>query len=92
MTRLMMLVAPVLAGLAACQPGHGERCNPLYFDNDCSAGFTCVYPTAAVCGVAYCCAVDKDDNVTDKDPNCQPDPTLSCAPDLSSPVDGGNGD
>ncbi len=89
-----LILYMVLAGLAACQPlpGHGERCNPLYFDNDCHVGYTCLYPTAPVCGVAYCCAVGPDGHISDPDPNCQPDPTLSCAPDLSAPVDAGGGD
>jgi hypothetical protein len=73
----------LLLGLVAC-PGAGERCNPLAFDSECPSGLTCIYPTAPMCGVAYCCAVGSSGNVTDAHANCQPDPTLSCAPDGSA--------
>jgi hypothetical protein len=77
----------VIAGCGA--PGEGQRCNPLQYSNnglqgDCDDGFACVFPTAANCGVAYCCRVDSKGNVSDKHSNCQPDPTLAdvCMLDL----------
>jgi len=87
--RILILVAPLL--VTACQAGHGERCNPSQFADDpaqadCATGYACIYPTAPVCGVAYCCAVDSSGNITDTDPSCQPDATLSCAPDGSVPL------
>ena len=74
--------------------GEGERCNPLRFISDCDTGLTCVYPTAPSCGVAYCCAVDANGNVTDKDLHCQPDPSAAavCMLDLGLPSDGASGD
>ena len=86
--------------LAGCTQGEGERCNPLEYSNsgtagNCGSGLSCVYPTAPNCGVAYCCAVDSNSNITDKNANCQPDPTLAmqCGLDLSTePMDGGSSD
>ncbi len=87
----------VLVFLAACDAEEGERCNPLAYSEtgsaNCKSGFQCVYPTAPNCGVAYCCAVDSQGNITDKNPNCQPDPTLAsvCMLDMSV-LDGGTTD
>jgi len=91
MTRILIMFTFATAVLG-CSQGEGQRCNPLFFTDECGSGLTCIYPTAPMCGVAYCCAVNSDGVVTDKDPNCQPDPTLSCAPDFSSPVDAGTSD
>jgi hypothetical protein len=80
--------------LFACHADEGERCNPSqYSDNgvqgDCADGLACVYPTAANCGVAYCCMIDPNGNITDKRPSCQPDPSLAagCMLDLSPSSD-----
>ena len=95
MRRLGMCL--VLVFLAACDAEHGERCNPLQFSENgsgnCVTGFQCVYPTAPSCGVAYCCTVDSQGNITDDSPNCQPDPTLAsvCMLDMSV-LDGGTTD
>jgi hypothetical protein len=99
MRTLGMVVA--LLFIAGCDAEHGERCNPLQFSEsgtqgNCVSGFACVYPTAPACGVAYCCVVDANGNITDSDPNCQPDPSLDSVcmlDDLSgSPADAGSGD
>jgi hypothetical protein len=98
MRRLGLCVAFTL--LAACSADEGERCNPLQFSDNgsqgnCSSGLACVYPTAPNCGVAYCCTVDSNGNITDKNPNCQPDPSLDsvCMIDLGgTPGDGGTHD
>jgi hypothetical protein len=90
-------LAFLLVFVAACSQDEGTRCNPLeYSDNsiqgNCAGGFACVYPTAPNCGVAYCCAVDSKGNIIDKNPNCQPDPSLAsvCMIDLgTTPGDGG---
>jgi hypothetical protein len=70
----------VIVLLAGCDAEDGERCNPLQYNEsgsgNCASGLTCIYPTASNCGVAYCCTVDSKGNITDKNPNCQPDPTL----------------
>ncbi len=83
----------ILLALAGCgTQGEGERCNPLRFTTDCDPGLTCVYPTAPNCGVAYCCNVDDMGNVSDPNPNCQPDPAAAaaCMLDLGVPAtDGG---
>ena len=88
MRRLGMCL--LLVFLAACDAEEGERCNPLqYSDNgvqgNCVSGLQCIYPTAPSCGVAYCCKVDAQGNVTDTNPNCQPDPSLDsvCMLDMS---------
>jgi hypothetical protein len=78
-----------LATLPGCPTqSHGDRCNPLRATSDCDDGLTCVYPTGPMCGVSYCCAVDKDGNVADPHPNCQPDPdsAAQCGLDLSTPA------
>ncbi len=67
--------------LLGCEQTEGERCNPNLFESECSDGLTCVYPTAPMCGVAYCCAMDTDGNVVDPHPSCRADPSLACAPD-----------
>ncbi len=97
MNRLGMALSLVVALLAGCDAEHGERCNPLqYSDNgvqgNCVSGLACVYPTAPSCGVAYCCAVDANGNITDTNPNCQPDPTLApvCGLDMSVLDSGGS--
>jgi hypothetical protein len=84
-----------LALVAGCQQDTGERCNPLQYSDtanqgSCSAGLSCVYPTANNCGVAYCCKVDSSGNIIDSSPTCQPDPSLAsaCGFDLSV-FDGG---
>jgi hypothetical protein len=76
--------------LLGCNPDHGERCNPLEFSDvsgqgNCPTGLSCIYPTAFNCGVAYCCMVDAQGNISDSDPHCQPDPTIigQCGLDLS---------
>jgi hypothetical protein len=87
----------MLLMLAGCPPGQGERCNPLEIadipnQGNCAIGFSCVYPTAPNCGVAFCCAVDAKGNIIDTNPNCRPDPTLApvCGLDLGvAPADGG---
>ncbi len=83
---------------AACDAEDGERCNPLQYSDtmgqgNCTAGLTCIYPTAPNCGVAYCCAVDSKGNITDPSPNCKPDPTLAgvCMLDMSV-LDGSSSD
>jgi hypothetical protein len=85
--RAYLLSALLLGGCAA---GEGERCNPLaYSDNgsqgNCQDGLACVYPTAPNCGIAYCCRVDSNGNITDENPNCQPvhDDVAACMLDLS---------
>jgi hypothetical protein len=87
-TTMMRLVAiGMLLGIAGgCTNGDGERCNPLRATSDCDTGLTCVYPTAPNCGVAYCCVVDANGNISDTNPNCQPDPSLDsvCMLDLGS--------
>jgi hypothetical protein len=94
MRRLSMI--GMLLAIAGCgTSGDGERCNPLRATSDCNAGLSCVYPTAPNCGVSYCCTVDSNGNITDRDPNCQPDPSLAsvCMLDLGvTPLDGGSGD
>jgi hypothetical protein len=98
-------VVSLLLLLVACNPqeGVGERCNPMQFESNCADGLSCVYPTAPNCGVSYCCAVDSNGNITDKNPNCQPDPSLIsvCMLDLGvapvidlgvTPLDGGTKD
>jgi hypothetical protein len=89
----------LLLACAGCAPGQGERCNPLEISDppsqgNCPTGFSCVYPTAPNCGVAYCCKVDSSGKVVDTDPNCQPDTTLAttCAVDFAVPIDGGSSD
>jgi hypothetical protein len=86
------IVTVVVLALAACNASEGQRCNPLEYSNsgtagNCGGGLQCIYPTAPNCGVAYCCAVDEQGNITDKNPNCQADPSLDsvCMLDLSSP-------
>jgi hypothetical protein len=73
----------------------GARCNPLRATTDCNPGLSCVYPTTPscsvaqpgsnCCGVAFCCAVDANGNITSKAANCQPDPTSAavCNFDMS---------
>jgi hypothetical protein len=46
-------------GIGACTQGEGERCNPLRVTSDCDPGLACVYPTAPMCGVSFCCTVDR---------------------------------
>ncbi len=97
MGRLICCV--LLVSLAACnERQQGERCNPLqYSDNgvqgDCADGLSCIYPTAPSCGIAYCCRVGSNGEVIDRDPHCQPDPSLAslCMLDLSGspPEDAG---
>jgi hypothetical protein len=73
--------------LAGCPTqGEGERCNPLRATSDCDDGLSCVYPTGPMCGVSYCCAVDANGNIVDRDPNCQPDSISAeqCGLDLST--------
>jgi hypothetical protein len=89
-----------LFAIVGCTPGEGERCNPLEIadipnQGNCAIGFSCLYPTALSCGVAYCCKVDSTGKITDSNPNCQPDPTLVpvCKLDLGvAPADGGGHD
>jgi hypothetical protein len=93
MKRIFWIGALLAAGCGT--NGRGERCNPLRATSDCDSGLTCVYPTGTNCGVSYCCAVDAQGNITDKDPNCQPDPASAavCGFDLSTadgPLDGGH--
>jgi hypothetical protein len=93
-SKLLGCVA-LLTILGGCDPGDGQRCNPLQFSDtanqgNCSNGELCLYPTAPNCGVAYCCKVDDKGNITDTNPNCQPDPAsaAACMLDLSpEPVD-----
>ena len=88
-------IALTLLLLAGCPEGQpGDRCNPLEYSpsgvqGDCRSGLTCLYPTAPVCGVAYCCATDADGKITDTHPSCQPDPSLAepCGLDLRPPGD-----
>jgi len=54
----------VILFLAGCHPSEGERCNPNFFQDECQAGLTCVYPTN--CAVAFCCP-----NGVSLNPNCQ---------------------
>jgi hypothetical protein len=88
MTRIFLigLLSAIVAAVAACDQAapNDQRCNPQQFSNQCNSGYSCVYPTAPNCGVAYCCKVDDSGNVTDDNPNCQPDPTLGpvCGLDL----------
>ncbi len=88
--KLLGLTALLLAGVA-CNAGDGDRCNPLAFSSDCNNGYTCLYPTAPACGVAYCCKVDSTGKNIDPNPHCQPDPSLDSVcglMDLSvAPVD-----
>ena len=50
----MLGISTVLFLLAGCNPGEGQRCNPLLVGtNDCNNGFLCTYKPN--CGVAYCC-------------------------------------
>lgn len=84
MKRLLSIAA--LLALAGCGTNSdGERCNPLRATSDCDPGLSCVYPTAPNCGVSYCCTVDANGNVTDTNPNCQPDPgsAAACMLDMS---------
>ena len=91
----MCLVLAFVA--AACDAEDGERCNPLQYSDtagqgNCTTGLTCIYPTAPNCGVAYCCTVDSKGNITDPNPNCQPDPSAAAACMLDmSVLDGGSG-
>ena len=88
--RGLLLMGTLLA--AACGTNaEGERCNPLRATSDCDNGLSCVYPTGANCGVAYCCAVDAQGDVIDKHPNCRPDPAAAavCGFDLAVASDGG---
>jgi hypothetical protein len=75
MLRAMTLAILTLAACDSPAENH-QRCNPSQFSNQCNSGFSCVYPTAPNCGVAYCCQVDANGNITDQNPNCQPDPSL----------------
>jgi hypothetical protein len=75
--------------VAGCRQDEGERCNPAQYSDtanqgNCSAGLSCVYPTANNCGIAYCCKVDSSGKIIDSSPTCQPDPSLPsvCALDL----------
>jgi hypothetical protein len=64
----MLSVALLLFVAAGCHPAEGERCNPLLFNDECTAGnasLQCTYPTG--CGVAYCCPI----HGTSSNPNCQ---------------------
>jgi hypothetical protein len=85
-----ILVLVVL--LAACgTQGHGERCNPMRATSDCDPGFSCVFPTkphGSPCGVSFCCTVDANGNITDSNPNCQPDPesAAACGLDLGMSI------
>jgi hypothetical protein len=95
---MKITVAVLALAFVACNASEGQRCNPLEYSNsgtagNCAAGFSCIYPTAPNCGVAYCCAVDEAGKITDTNPNCQADPSLDsvCMLDLSSaPIDAGN--
>jgi hypothetical protein len=76
--------------------------SPNGIQGNCTEGLACVYPTGYSapppgpttfgpmanlnCGVSYCCTVDKTGNITDKHPNCQPDPDsiAACMIDLGT--------
>jgi hypothetical protein len=90
-TAMKRLLVSVLLALAACTNGDGERCNPLRATTDCDPGLTCVYPTGPMCGVAFCCTVDTQGNITDRHPNCQADPgsAAACMLDLGGAIDSG---
>lgn len=82
----------ILLWLAGCTNGDGERCNPLRATTDCDPGLSCVYPTAPMCGVSFCCKVDGNGNIVDRNANCQPDPTAAaqCMLDFATmPMDAG---
>ncbi len=71
MMRAFAIVTLLLAA-AGCHPGEGERCNPLLFSDECTAGnaaLSCVYPPH--CGVAYCCPT----KASSTNPNCQACPS-----------------
>jgi len=92
MTRLCSIA--LLLTIAGCDSpaDNDQRCNPLQFSNQCNSGYSCVYPTAPNCGVAYCCKVDDSGNIIDKNANCQFDPSLVdvCMLDLAlAPADAG---
>ena len=69
----------LLAGVG-CNPGEGDRCNPLLFNDECgSVKLPCTYPPN--CGVAYCCPTP--DKVTPStSSNC-----LACATDDAGTTD-----
>jgi hypothetical protein len=73
MMRSALLIVALALGAAACNPGLGERCNPLLFNDACQDNTKCVYPDN--CGVAYCCPMGPNDV-----PSCQACP----APDGGS--------
>jgi hypothetical protein len=87
MKRLSCLVFAL--ALFACHDRSGDRCNPLQFSSDCDTGLTCLYPVTPTCnptqpgtnccGVSFCCTVNAAGVITDKNPNCQPDPTAASA-------------
>jgi hypothetical protein len=90
---MMRLLSIALFAFAACDKAadNDQRCNPSQFSNQCHGGYSCLYPTAPSCGVAYCCKVDDSGNNIDANANCQPDPSLAsvCGLDLSQAADGG---
>jgi hypothetical protein len=68
---IKMIGIAALLVTAACHPGEGERCNPLFFGDECTAGdpnLSCVYPPG--CGVAFFCPKSGSSN-----PNCAACPT-----------------
>ena len=78
--KTLLIVLAASLSLAACRPSEGERCNPLAFTDECQPNdkhLACVYPLGAACGIAYCCAVDSNGNIVDKNPSCQPDPAAA---------------
>jgi hypothetical protein len=67
----------LLIALAGCHPGEGERCNPLLFNDECTGGLKCIYPTN--CGVAYCCP--PPELMSAASGNCQACPDLDAGTD-----------
>ncbi len=94
MRQLLSIV--LLSIFAACGTnGRGDRCNPNRATSDCNPGLSCVFPATPgcnasepgsnCCGNSFCCATDGNGNVTDTNPNCQPDPVsvMQCGLDFA---------
>jgi hypothetical protein len=88
MRSIVSFVAVMAIGflMIGCHPSEGERCNPLLFNDECTAGnpqLSCVYPPN--CPVAYCCPMmTKGDPSMSISPNCLACPSPDMATDMSS--------
>jgi hypothetical protein len=66
-----------LGGFTNDNVPEGRRCNPLSSHNECASGLVCAghapsSVTIPFCAENYCCAVDRNGNITSTNVNCQP--------------------